>query len=68
MSKPADWAHCEHYDLGPTDPDGVALCNTCHSAVQLRVMGMPLSQWEDQKSTVVAQEGDDVPFNWPGEG
>ena len=68
MNRPADWAHCEHYDLGPADKDGVALCNVCHSAVQLRIAGRPVEEFYDRGSTVVAQEGDDVAFNWPGEG
>ena len=68
MSKPADWAHCEHYDLGPADKDGVALCNTCHSAVIQRIAGLPLDEYYRGQSTVISQEGDDVPFNWPGEG
>ena len=62
------WEHCPHYELGPADREGIAICQQCGSAVQLRLAGLPLEDFWDQQSTVVSKEGDDVPFNWPGEG
>ena len=63
-----EWDHCDHLDLGPTDPNGVAICGECHAAVQLRIAGLPLEEYYAQTSTVIAKEGEDVPFSWPGEG
>lgn len=63
-----DWAHCPHYDLGAADQHGVAICAQCGSAVQLRLAGLPVEEFYDRLSTVKAEEGDDVAFDWPGEG
>ena len=66
--RPADWPHCEHYDLGPADEEGVQVCNDCHAAVKQRIGGQPVDEFYRGQSTFVSQEGDDVPFLWPGEG
>ena len=63
-----EWEHCPHYGLGPSDQHGVAICAQCGAAVQMRISGVPVDEFYAQASTVVAQEGDDVPFDWPGEG
>jgi hypothetical protein len=59
---------CEHLALGPPDPQGVQLCADCGAAVSLRIAGIPVEEFYGQTSTVVAKEGEDVPFDWPGEG
>lgn len=64
----AGWPHCEHFDLGPPDRHGVQICNDCHAVVVLRIAGLPVEEFYDQATTVVAKEGDDVPFDWPGQG
>jgi hypothetical protein len=69
MTEPSEyWEHCPHYDLGPADQHGVAICAQCGSAVQLRLAGHPVEEFFTRETTVVAKEGADVAFDWPGEG
>jgi hypothetical protein len=63
-----DWPHCPHYGLGPADRDGVAICSECGASVQLRLAGHPVEEFYDRQTTVTAREGEDVAFDWPGEG
>ena len=62
------WEHCPHYDLGPPDMHGVQICHGCGSAVQQRIAGVPIEEHYSRQTTVIAEEGADVAFNWPGEG
>jgi hypothetical protein len=66
VSEPEE--RCPHYDTGPADKDGIAICNECGALLQLRIAGLPVEEFYDRQSTVVTKEGADVPFDWPGEG
>jgi hypothetical protein len=60
---------CPHYDLIP-DPvhPSLSVCNACGAVIRVQISGLPVEDFYDQGTTVVAKEGDDVAFNWPGEG
>lgn len=62
------FGECEHLDLSTPDKDGVCLCNDCGIVVKLRIAGLPVEEFYDRQTTVIAKEGDDVAFDWPGEG
>jgi len=62
------WPHCPHYDLGPPDVHGQQVCAQCGGIVVQRIAGVPIEEFFTRASTVVAEEGDDVAFDWPGEG
>ena len=51
---------CEHYDLGPPDEVGLQVCRTCGQLVLQVIEGVPVEEFEAQRSTVVAEEGADV--------
>lgn len=60
MRHTPDPVACPHYDLGPPDERGLQVCSECGQLVLQVISGVPVGEFETQRSTVVAEEGADV--------
>lgn len=53
---------CQHLSLTASGKPGILLCLQCGAGIRLKGMT------DEGGFHVVAKEGDDVSFDWPGEG